>query len=342
MGIRGNFKRCVADLFPGCLSLVSLGHFRGKRVAIDFSNLYVKYKMIFKDDWRRHLDRYAENLVANGLAIIFVMDGKMPASKLPEQTRRRERIQKDDERVKQLKELRARYDSSPNKEDAKATTRLLSIYARQVNSDIYKLLVDRISSGAESLGAAEVVEQLDDIIAHLEEAQMPRYDRDEVDFFRASSRHACLLAEGEAEQTMALMCQNGIVDYAMSDDSDLIALQCPRIIRKVPGGSVQYELFELEKLCALSKMCPREITDWCVLCGTDYNRSPAGVGAKTAYKLMRQIGSMDGVLMSKPDVWGMLLGECLNARKLFVDNEGLSLDKIRQHCEMVLPSNNQL
>lgn len=339
MGIRGNLKRCVADLFPGCLSQVPLGYFSGKRVAIDFSNLYAKYKYVFRDDWRRYLDRFADSLVANGLQIIFVMDGKMPCAKIPEQARRKERMEKDTQKLSQLRELKARLSAETSEEDNRAATRLLSIYARQVNADIYRHLVDRICSGEEKLDKSDMVAQLDQVLQHLEGAQVPKLDRAEIDAYRATSHHACLLAEGEAEQTMAVMVKEGLVDYAYSEDSDLIALQCPRVIRKVSGGSTMYELFEFEKLAELSKMSPQEITEWCILCGTDYNRSPVGVAAKTALKLIKQFKNLEQVLMSKIDIWGILLAECQNTRKIFSCDDFTQdkIEKIRHSCELLLP-----
>ena len=44
MGIKGNFKKVLAEICPQAFSTVPLTTFSGKTLAIDFSNLYIKYK----------------------------------------------------------------------------------------------------------------------------------------------------------------------------------------------------------------------------------------------------------------------------------------------------------
>ena len=107
-------------------------------------------------------------------------------------------------------------------------------------------------------------------------------------------------AVGEAEKACAWLASEGVVDVVVSEDYDTLACGAPRLLRNL--GSRKYPLLELrldEILLAL-KLTYVEFVDFCILCGTDFNRSLPLIGPVKALCKIRQHGCIERVLLSEP------------------------------------------
>ena len=107
-------------------------------------------------------------------------------------------------------------------------------------------------------------------------------------------------AVGEAEKACAWLASEGVVDVVVSEDYDTLACGAPRLLRNL--GSKKYPLLELrldEILLAL-KLTYVEFVDFCILCGTDFNRSLPLIGPVKALLKIRQHGCIERVLLSEP------------------------------------------
>jgi flap endonuclease-1 len=103
----------------------------------------------------------------------------------------------------------------------------------------------------------------------------------------------------EAEAQCAELAKQGHVFAAASEDMDTLTFGTTKLLRKFTAPeSKKIPVMEinLEKVLAGFKMSMDQFIDLCILCGCDYMDGIRGVGSKTAFKLMKEHGSMEKVL----------------------------------------------
>jgi len=105
----------------------------------------------------------------------------------------------------------------------------------------------------------------------------------------------CVLAEGEADAHLVALARSGTVCCVLTDDSDLVALGCPRTLFKAkllrPKG--RYTLFGDEFELSSLGASPSPFLGWsherfvafCVACGCDYVENVPDVGPARALAL---------------------------------------------------------
>ncbi|ETO15992.1 hypothetical protein RFI_21369 [Reticulomyxa filosa] len=108
-------------------------------------------------------------------------------------------------------------------------------------------------------------------------------------------------APGEAEAQCAKMAQEGIVYGCATEDMDALTFHTPRLVRHLThteARKMPIREFNLEKTLQGMDLTYDQFIDLCILCGCDYIPSIRGIGPKTAYKLIKEHGSIEGLLQS--------------------------------------------
>ena len=116
-------------------------------------------------------------------------------------------------------------------------------------------------------------------------------------------------APGEGEAQSSYMALKGDVWASASQDFDCLMFGAPRLLRnlsitgrrKLPRKNVyikiEPELLELDRLLQETELTREQLIDVGILVGTDYNPDGIkGVGPKTALKLIREHGNIEGAL----------------------------------------------
>lgn len=116
-------------------------------------------------------------------------------------------------------------------------------------------------------------------------------------------------APGEGEAQSSYMALKGDVWASASQDFDCLMFGAPRLLRnlsitgrrKLPRKNVyikiEPELLELERFLQETELTREQLIDVGILVGTDYNPDGIkGIGPKTALKLVREHGSIEGAL----------------------------------------------
>lgn len=142
-------------------------------------------------------------------------------------------------------------------------------------------------------------------------------------------------AFGEGEHACAYLCKTGVVDAAMSEDSDLLALGCNIILyrgtdrsnsnKNGPGSLVMVEMNNLLKCANLSQ---DQFTTWAILCGTDYNKNIKGIGYKNAFDLAK---SYPYTLKTDMSIWVSYIENVLcgkNRLEQIAALKNIQIDKI--------------
>lgn len=99
-----------------------------------------------------------------------------------------------------------------------------------------------------------------------------------------------IVAPYEADAQLAYLQKIKYIDYICTEDSDLIAYGCKKIIYKLDNKTGNCKLYLRDKLFKNKKSIfynwdKNTFLEYCILCGCDYFKIP-GVSCKTAYRIV--------------------------------------------------------
>ncbi|KAJ2726562.1 hypothetical protein GGI07_000504 [Coemansia sp. Benny D115] len=113
----------------------------------------------------------------------------------------------------------------------------------------------------------------------------------------ASMGYATCTASGvESEALCASLTRNGVADAVCSEDLDVLAFGGRRLLRGVGPQATDMVLIDGQSAQRGLGLRRKEFVDLCILCGTDFASTLEGVGPVGALKLMREYGSIEGIL----------------------------------------------
>jgi len=119
-------------------------------------------------------------------------------------------------------------------------------------------------------------------------------------------------AEGEAQA--AHMARYGDADYVGSEDYDALLLGAPYTLRGLTSKG-DPECMEFEATLEEHELTWEGLVDAAILMGTDFNEGISGIGPKTAVKLIREHGDLDGTLAAR----GESIAHADRIRAMFLD-----------------------
>ena len=102
-------------------------------------------------------------------------------------------------------------------------------------------------------------------------------------------------APSEAEAQAAHMARTDHVDYAVTDDYDVLVYGAPRTIREFTSEGPP-ECMDLEATLDKHEITWEQLVDVAILCGTDYNEGIRGIGPTGALAEIKQHGDLETVL----------------------------------------------
>ncbi|KAL8292591.1 hypothetical protein RQP46_001203 [Phenoliferia psychrophenolica] len=108
-----------------------------------------------------------------------------------------------------------------------------------------------------------------------------------------------VIAPSEAEAQCAELCRGGNVYAAGSEDMDTLTFNSPIVLRHLTFSEARktpIDVISLPNVLAGLELTMDEFIDMCMLCGCDYLEPIKGIGAKTAYKLVKEYENMEEIL----------------------------------------------
>jgi flap endonuclease-1 len=115
-------------------------------------------------------------------------------------------------------------------------------------------------------------------------------------------------APSEGEAVAAQMAREDLVWASASQDNDSLLYNCPRMIRNLSISgrrriarsqsfkTIEPQLIELDGNLRELGITREQLIDIAILVGTDYNDKVPGIGQKTALKLVKKHGNLEGIL----------------------------------------------
>jgi flap endonuclease-1 len=282
MGIK-SLSKFLRDKCPGVFEHVHISEYHFKKVAIDISLYLCNYKALYGDDgWLRAFIRLIACLRENEVHCVFIYDTSAPPEKDSEKKDRRDNREKMEERVFLLEQAIEDYRNTGIVPDI-----LVEFEAKR------KLGHTNLLKGVKSLNieaieyaVTKMRKQLFTISEKDFETTRELFDILDVPYFMANM---------EAETTCADLCIQGKVDAVLSEDTDVLAYGSPVFLTKMNTGDATCMRIRYDKVLEELELTPEQFIDFCIMCGTDYNKNIFKVGPAKAYAYIKKYGSIEEV-----------------------------------------------
>lgn len=128
----------------------------------------------------------------------------------------------------------------------------------------------------------------------------------------------------EAEAQCAKLCEDGQVDFVISSDYDTLLHGSPNLIQNL--NSTSGDLILLDKSLDKSDLNYREFVWIGIMMGTDFNKSPHGVGEKTSYDIAKSSNSIGEVVNQCKEYDGNIDGEIWRSTFEILTQPNVDLD----------------
>lgn len=104
-----------------------------------------------------------------------------------------------------------------------------------------------------------------------------------------------IVADSEGEALCCHLCNNGLVDAVLSDDTDVFAYGAKTVLSSIDTVNATFVKTEMKDVLGDMKMTQSQFLDMCILCGTDYNENMKGVGPEKSYQYIVKYKSLENV-----------------------------------------------
>ena len=104
-----------------------------------------------------------------------------------------------------------------------------------------------------------------------------------------------VIAPYEADAQLAFLARTGLVDCVLTEDSDLLPYLCPLTLFKL-DGEMMVDAVRLDDVLHELSLEPDQFIAMCVLIGCDYAEHIRMMGAKTAHRMITELGSGANVI----------------------------------------------
>jgi 5'-3' exonuclease len=280
MGIK-NLNKFLRDKCPEVFEMTHISHFSFKKVAIDISLYLYKFKAIAGERWLSAFLNLVASLRRNHIHAVFVFDGKSPPEKSEERAKRRREREKLAKYIYELQEGIAQYQRTGTIPEI-----LLKLWQRR-------------RSHKRLLGKSKSVD-IDWVLNKVEQKSRQLIDIKPEDFQLAKDLFSILsvpyiTAPWEAEKMCSKLCNDGLVDAVLSEDTDVIAYGAHVFITKIDTSQDTAVVIHNNKIRETLGLTYSQLLDLCIMCGTDYNPNIFRVGAHTAYKKLLEFKTIEEI-----------------------------------------------
>ena len=288
MGIH-NLNKFLRNNCPDIFEEIHISEYSYKKVAIDISLYLCKFKTVCGDRWLSAFINLIACLRKNEVHCVFCYDSGAPPEKEMERKERAAQRAKVEERVYKLEEAIAKYHLT-----CEVDPLLIAFYRKRKKSDgMHKRLLVKDDTKVDMNFVIVAVEKMRSNILKINpgdfELTKKLFDILDVPYYDAPL---------EAETMCADLCNRGIVDAVLSEDTDVLAYGAPVFLSKINTHDGTCVRIKYPELLEQLDLFDREFLDLCIMCGTDYNKNIFRVGPEKAYKYIQQHSSIEEISMN--------------------------------------------
>lgn len=270
------------------------------KIAIDTPMFLFKFKGVTDpstNDWLGCFVTFIAFLRKHDIHPIFVFEGKSPPEKSSTQEERREQRQKMVNKTTSLENDLKVYMTT-----GKASDLLVETWEKIKFKNNKSLLAKKtlIKSSKLFIDIEAIKEEIN---------KRKRYDinitseditnlKELLDMMGVS----WIASRGEAETDCVTLFYDGVVDYIVSEDTDVLAYFNPRddekelkVITNFNTTDFTFTQISKNKVLETLNLTSKSFRDFCIMCGTDYNDNIPRVGVETSYKYILKWYSLENI-----------------------------------------------
>jgi len=286
MGIK-NLHPFLRKLCPQIYHEVPLHQFRFQKMAVDVSIYLCKLKTTYGKQWLDGFIQFVCTLRNHDIHPIFIFDTEFPIEKQAEKQQRAFQRNKLKEKVQHLTQLWEQL-----KKDFHEQQQFFSHFIYDELRDVYlkieedwkeehPISIQKMDMEIEKLNNSLLSIRLEDYELIKELCTLMK-----IPFYQAL---------GEAEATCSLLNKLGYVDAVMSEDTDVLAYSAPVFVHRISTiNQTCVVIYFTELLCAL-RMHASQFLDFCIMCGTDYNKNMSKIGPDKSYRLLQKYDNLENI-----------------------------------------------
>lgn len=282
MGIK-NFHSFLRKKTPNIYKKVHLSELQYKKFAIDTSIYMCKYKNSYGNRWLEGFYNLVLFLKSYEINFIFVLDSKAPPEKELERESRVLLREKNKARIDIILDEWDRY----NKENPKQLEYIETDFTEYENLNGF-LIKKKVNYPLEKDNLVKILYKLQKNLISIASTDFDllkeMFDLMNVSYY---------LADSEAEGTCSLMNRKGFVDGVLTEDTDVMAYGTPVMFYGLNMKDHTVNTLHLNDILEALNISFRQLQDFCIMCGTDYNNNIEKVGPSKSFDLIFSLGSLE-------------------------------------------------
>lgn len=281
MGIK-KLVEFLRSKFPDVFKPIHLSDLAYKKVAIDIFYYLCIYKYRFGERFLFQMLRMISILRKNDIHCVVVFDGKAPADKDNEKKERRENKEKAQDNISRVE------DALENFRETGIIDEILLDFQKK-----RKLEIDTVFVKKSILN----VKGIEGELVKMKKQLFQISPKNIADFKRILTliKVPYIEAKGEAELLCSSLCLEGKIDAVLSDDTDVLAYTTPIFITKIDFAESACMRIDYTDLLKNLNLTSEQFLDFCILCGTDYNKNIPGIGVVKAYSLITKYKKIENI-----------------------------------------------
>ena len=321
MGIN-NLHPFLRKTCPEIYETIHISEYAFKKIAVDTSLYLCKFKAICGDKWLSAFVNLVSCLRRNEIHCVFIYDTGCVPEKEGERAERRQQQDKNKQTVAELDIAYNIYETT-----GEIPIILQDLYSKlkaKEDKDIIKsfLRKDKIDSKIDMQLVKDRIEksrgQILDISKDDFELTKELFDILNIPY---------ILAPLEAETMAADLCKRGLIDAVLTEDTDVLAYSCPIFLSKINTSDDTCVRIYHDNILKSLDILDAQFLDFCILLGCDYNKNIPKIGSQTSFKLLKEHGTIDDIVINtKIDV---SILNYIRTRDIFINYPKADITQIR-------------
>ena len=331
MGIK-NFHTFMRKQTPHSYEKLSFDDLDSIKLAIDTSIFMCKFKSSLGNKWLSGFLTMIHKFVDSNIDFIFIFDGKPPIEKSKEREARSIMRNRNRTRIQNI--LEEWYDFNEKHQDSNKETFSIEEF------DDYSLLQDYVSKKTKDnrITTPDLFMYMNKLTKNLVPITPADYDLLKEMLRTLSIQYVVSPDDQEAESLCVLLTNHNIVDGILTEDTDAMAYGTKSMYFNVNFREQTVERLNLDHLLKTLDISYLQLKDWCILCGTDYNKNIPMVGPKKAFDLIKKHHDLETIEkdanLNNVDILNYRVGRNLFDCERFV--EQLNVSNINSNTDIKL------
>lgn len=296
MGIK-NLKKFLRENYPQTIKSIHITDFSNEKIAVDISAYIYKYKAVFGDDgWLNCFPGLICALKKFNVHAVFIFDGKPPPEKDNEREKRRKVRDDLEDNVMNLSIELDIYKDTQN-----VTPLLVDVMEKIAKNNKNTSKVKRMLHAGKDKNTTTMTENHIDINAIEEyikkkEKQIVNISNEDISDIKKMLELfgvPYIQAQGEAEALGAYLCVNDKVKAVLTEDTDVLVYGTSTFISDFDTSSGNCEVIYLADVLESLDYTLLEFLDFCIMCGTDYNKNIPKYASGKVFKIINTHRNID-------------------------------------------------